>query len=137
VQVTLRQAVSLIRAGVSHQVDSMIMEGATVNFPTANIDSPGSTGASTISEHCYVAALITSIIAITSYKPPTAQRVPQPARPRRAASKRIQQPGNRGFLSGAYVSNGSIICDNSRVMGATLNINSTNSSGAGEPFPSS
>ncbi|KAJ8588514.1 hypothetical protein M405DRAFT_819544 [Rhizopogon salebrosus TDB-379] len=111
-QMNSRQAASLLRSGISYQVDSMIMDGANVRLPTANIDSPGSTGAT-----------------IISHGPQVAQRVPQPARPRRATRRRTQQqPGS--FLSGGYVSNGSIICSNSRVEGATLNVNSTNSSGA-------
>ncbi|OJA12841.1 hypothetical protein AZE42_13085 [Rhizopogon vesiculosus] len=115
-QVNLRQAVSLMRSGISYQVHSMIFEGATARFPTANINSSSCTGA-----------------IIISHGTQGTQRVPQSARSRRATSRRIrQQPGN--FLSGAYVSNGSIICDNSRVMGATLNVNSVNSSGAGEHF---
>jgi len=117
-QVNLRQAVSLIKSGTSYQVDSMIFESATARFPTANINSSGCTGAT-----------ITSHGTQGTQHVPQPQRVLQPARPRRATSRRIQQqPGN--FLSGAYISSGSIICDNSRVMGATLNVNSVNSSGA-------
>ncbi|KAG1725263.1 uncharacterized protein EDB91DRAFT_1168925 [Suillus paluster] len=139
VQVNLRQAFSQVTSGISYEVDSMVMVGASVRCPTLNIDSPDSTGASTDFDHFSLKALTTSTTAIISHGPQVVQQAPQPARPRRATGRRArQQPGNfMGFVNGAYASHGSIICQNSSVMGATLNVNTRNSSGTGEYFLSS
>ncbi|KAG0696946.1 hypothetical protein DFH29DRAFT_948707 [Suillus ampliporus] len=138
VQVNLRQAFSQVQSGISHEVDSMVMVGASAKCPTLNIDSPGSIGASTNFDHLSWKALTNSTTAIISHGPQVAQPqlAPQPARPQRAAGRRAQQqPGN--FMNGAYVSHGSMIFRNSSVMGPTLNVNARNSSGAGEYFLSS
>ncbi|KAG1863836.1 hypothetical protein F4604DRAFT_1957177 [Suillus subluteus] len=108
----LKQAISQVTSGISSEVDSMVMVGTTAKCPTLNIDSPDCTGAK-----------------ILSHGPQIAQQVPQPARPRRAVGRRAQQQP-RNFMQGNYSSNSSMILCGSNVTGATLNINSTNSSGA-------
>ncbi|KAG1753330.1 hypothetical protein EDB19DRAFT_2035244 [Suillus lakei] len=107
-----KHAISQVTSGISCEVDSMVMMGTNAKCPTLNIDSPDCTGAK-----------------ILSHRPQVAQQVPQPARPRRAVGRRAQQQP-RNFLNGSYSSNGSMILCNSNVMGATLNFNARNSSGA-------
>ncbi|KAG1772590.1 hypothetical protein EV702DRAFT_1133416 [Suillus placidus] len=112
VSANLKQAISQVTSGTSCEVDSMVMMGTNAKCPTMNIDSPDCAGAK-----------------ILSHGPQVAQQVPQPARPRRAVGRRPrQQP--RNFMKGNYSSNSSMILCGSSVMGATLNINARNSSGA-------
>ncbi|KAG1735992.1 hypothetical protein EDB19DRAFT_2040445 [Suillus lakei] len=112
VHANLKQAISQLTSGISREEDSMVMMGTNAKCPTLNIDSPDCTGAK-----------------ILSHGPQVAQQVPQPARPWRAVGRRAQQQP-RNFLNGSYSSNGSMILCNSNVMGATLNFNAKNSSGA-------
>ncbi|KAG1844317.1 hypothetical protein DFJ58DRAFT_802771 [Suillus subalutaceus] len=125
----LKQAISQVTSGISSEVDSMVMVGTTAKCPTLNIDSPDCTGASTNFDQCFLTRLTTSTTEILSHGPQIAQQVPQPARPRRAVGRRAQQQP-RNFMQGNYSSNSSMILCGSNVTGATLNINSTNSSGA-------
>jgi hypothetical protein len=107
------------------------MMGTSAECPTLNIDSTDCGGASENLDHCFLTALTTSTIEILSHGPQVAQQVPQPARPSRAVGRRAQQqPCN--FMKGNYSSNSSMILCGSNVKGATLNINATNSSGAGK-----
>lgn len=108
----LKQAIPQATSGISCEVDSMVMMGTSAKCPTLNIDSPGCTGAK-----------------ILSHGPQVTQQILQPARPRRAVGRRAQQQP-RNFLKGNYSSNGSMILCGSSVVGATLNVNATNSSGA-------
>ncbi|KAG2745896.1 hypothetical protein P692DRAFT_20858275 [Suillus brevipes Sb2] len=112
VYANLKQAIPQVTSGMSYEVDSMVMMGASAECPTMNIDSPGCTGAK-----------------IIPHGPQVAQQVLQPARPRRAVGRRAQQQP-RNFLKGNYSSNGSMILCGSSVVGATLNVNATNCSGA-------
>lgn len=112
VHANLKQAIPQVTSGMSYEVDSMVMMGASAECPTMNIDSPGCTGAK-----------------IIPHVPQVAQQVLQPARPRRAVGRRAQQQP-RNFLKGNYSSNGSMILCGSSVLGATLNVNATNCSGA-------
>jgi hypothetical protein len=136
VHANLKQAIPQVTSGMSHEVDSMVMMGASAECPTMNIDSPGCTGASTKFVHSFLTALTTSTTEIIPHGPQVAQQVLQPARPRRAVGRRAQQQP-RNFLKGNYSSNGSMILCGSSVMGATLNVNATNCSGAGKHFLSS
>lgn len=108
----LKQATSQATSGISREVDSMVMMGTNAKCPTLNIDSVGCTGAK-----------------ILSHEPQVTQQVSQPVRPRRAVGRRAQQQP-RNFTKGNYSSNGSMILCGSSVIGATLNVNATNSSGA-------
>lgn len=112
----LKQAISQVTSGISCEVDSMVMVGTTAKCPTLNIDSPDCTGAKILSHGPQIAQQVS-------------QQVPQPARPRRTVGRRAQQQP-RDFMKGSYSSNSSMILCGSNVMGATLNINATNSSGA-------
>ncbi|KAG2338898.1 hypothetical protein BDR05DRAFT_1062477 [Suillus weaverae] len=112
VPANLKQAISQVTSGISCEVDSMVMIGTSAKGPTLNIDSPDCTGAKFL-----------------SHGPQVAQQAPQPARPRRAIGRRAQQQP-RNFMRGNYSSNSSMILCGSSVMGATLNINARNSSGA-------
>lgn len=107
-----KQAISRVTSGIPCIVDSMEIVGSDVKCPTLNIDSPDCTGAK-----------------ILSHGPQVTQQVPQPVRPRRAVGRRAQQQP-RNFMNTNYSSSNSIIMRGSNVMGATLNIESKNSSGA-------
>lgn len=129
----LKQAIPQATSGMSYEVDSMVFVGASAECPTMNINSPDCTGASTKFVHSFLTVLTTSTTEIIPHGPQVTQQVLQPARPRRAVGRRAhQQP--RNFMTGNYSSNGSMIFRGSSVVGATLNVDATNCSGAGKHF---
>ncbi|KAG2101347.1 uncharacterized protein F5147DRAFT_315465 [Suillus discolor] len=127
------QAISRVTSGMSYAVDStqaispriscavdsMIMVGTSAEYPTMNVDSPGCFGAKILSDGLQAA-----------------QQVPQPARSPRAVGRRAQQRPSR-FANANISCNSSMILSGSSVVGATLNVNARNCSGAGKRFLSS
>ncbi|KAG2135807.1 hypothetical protein DEU56DRAFT_901706 [Suillus clintonianus] len=109
----LKQAIPQVTSGMSYEVDSMVMTGTSAKCPTLNIDSSDCTGAK-----------------IISHGPQVSPQVPLPALPRRAVGRRAQRQPRNFMANGGYTCNGSMILCGSSVMGATLNVNATNSSGA-------